>query len=386
MSFFELLVGFAGLPWFLFAWAVWRSRQIIPSLATQPTGELSESWPRLSVLVPARNEAHTLEPALKSLLAQDYPNLELVLMDDRSSDGTGEVIQTLAGTDDRVRFLRIDQLPTGWLGKVHALEQGQQIASGEWLLLTDADVEFAPQSLRRLVAWALREDRDYVCVLPEVQARQRWLRAFYTISLSGFFWSTQLWKVPSGDAFVGAGACGLIKRSRLQATPGFSWLRLEVLDDLGLASLAWQSGGKLGVLWGRPLIGLEWYPDFPAVLRGLEKNLFAAAASFQWGRSLLALLAILWTSVAPWLALITGEPALITLFAAAFLCFWGAWWKADEIQAANIWERVFSPVLLPVVAWALLRSTVLAWWHQGISWRGTRHSLTELRKGQRLRL
>src|SRR6185369_2740694 len=106
-----------------------------------------------SVVVPACNEARTIERALTSLLAQDYPDLEIVLVDDRSSDETGAIIEHLAASDRRISAIHVRELPAGWLGKVHALQRGLERARGELVLFTDADIHFAPGALRRAVAW-----------------------------------------------------------------------------------------------------------------------------------------------------------------------------------------------------------------------------------------
>ena len=123
-----------------------RHRGAIPAL---PAVKAPGALPSLSVIVPARNEATAIGPALASLLAQDYPGLEIVAVDDRSTDGTGDVLRALAAANPSLRVLRIDDLPSGWLGKNHALWRGAQRSTGTWLLFTDADVVFAPGTLRR---------------------------------------------------------------------------------------------------------------------------------------------------------------------------------------------------------------------------------------------
>ncbi|MEK7768052.1 MAG: glycosyltransferase family A protein, partial [bacterium] len=110
------------------------------------------AWPRLSVLVPACNEADTLEPALETLLRSDYPDLEVILVDDRSTDGTGAVVDRLAARDARIVPVHVAALPPGWLGKVHAMHVALPHATGEWLLFSDADVHAAPDTIRRAVA------------------------------------------------------------------------------------------------------------------------------------------------------------------------------------------------------------------------------------------
>ena len=135
----------------IFAYLSWALKQL-PFFERQ-TVSLPARWPRLSVIVPACNEATHLESAARTILDQDYPELEVILVNDRSSDGTGALIDLLAREDARVKAIHIDKLPDGWLGKVHALQRGVERAEGEWLLFTDADVHFAPTMLRRAVAY-----------------------------------------------------------------------------------------------------------------------------------------------------------------------------------------------------------------------------------------
>src|SRR5262245_56083515 len=132
-------------------------------------------WPRLSVVIPACDEAANLESAVATLLQQDYPDLEIILVDDRSSDGTGEIIERLAREDPRIRAVHIETLPQGWLGKVHALHRGVEQASGDWLLFTDADVHFGAAILRRAIALVLQQRVDHLALIPRTLQKSFWL-------------------------------------------------------------------------------------------------------------------------------------------------------------------------------------------------------------------
>mgnify|MGYP003328366324 CR=1 FL=1 len=205
-----------------------------------------------------------------------------------------KILQNLAEKDPRVLIHHVEELPPGWLGKVNAMQQGLGRSTGVWLLFTDADVHFQKESLERIIDVAERNSVDYLCVVPEVQARQRLLKALYTVSLSGFFLATRIWEVKNQKAFVGVGACGLVRRSLLEKSPGLPWLKMEVVDDLALAQLVWQAGGKLDVYWGRKCLGVEWYPSMGELIKGLEKNLFAGA-QYQYWRALLGIIAVSYT-------------------------------------------------------------------------------------------
>ena len=380
---FEALVFLGCLPWYLAAWGVWMSLKNVQSLPSI-SFDREKKYPRLSVIIAARNEAGTIENALKSVLAQNYPNLEIILVNDRSNDGTDKILQKLAEKDPRVLIHHVEELPPGWLGKVNAMQQGFGRSTGVWLLFTDADVHFQEESLERIIDVAERSSVDYLCVVPEVQARQRLLKALYTVSLSGFFLATRIWEVKNQNSFVGVGACGLVRRSLLSQSPGLPWLKMEVVDDLALAQLAWQAGGKLDVYWGRECLGVEWYPSMGDLIRGLEKNLFAGA-QYQYWRALLGIIGILFVAVAPWLSIFSGNWLLGLTAVGAFSGYWLAWISGDKAQGVGWLERLISPLLLFVIAWALARSTFITWRQGGIQWRETFYSIADLRRGQRLK-
>ena len=380
---FEALVFLGCLPWYLVAWGVWMSLKYVQSLPSISL-DRGKSYPRLSVIIAARNEAETIENALKSVLAQNYPNLEIILVNDRSNDGTDKILQKLAEKDPRVLIHHVEELPPGWLGKVNAMQQGFGRSTGVWLLFTDADVHFQEESFERIIDVAERSSIDYLCVIPEVQARQRLLKALYTVSLSGFFLATRIWEVKNQNSFVGVGACGLVRRSLLSQSPGLPWLKMEVVDDLALAQLAWQVEGKLDVYWGRECLGVEWYPSMGDLIRGLEKNLFAGA-QYQYWRALLGIIGILFVAVAPWLSIFSGNWLLSLTAVVAFSGYWLAWISGDKAQGVGWLERLISPLLLFVIAWALARSTFITWRQGGIQWRETFYSLADLRRGQRLK-
>ena len=380
---FEALVFLGCLPWYLVAWGVWMSLKYVQSLPSISL-DREKSYPRLSVIIAARNEAGTIENALKSVLAQNYPNLEIIMVNDRSNDGTDKILQKLAEKDPRVLIHHVEELPLGWLGKVNAMQQGFGRSTGVWLLFTDADVHFQEESLERIIDVAERSSVDYLCVVPEVQARQRLLKALYTVSLSGFFLATRIWEVKNQNSFVGVGACGLVRRSLLSQSPGLPWLKMEVVDDLALAQLVWQAGGKLDVYWGRDCLGVEWYSSMGDLIRGLEKNLFAGA-QYQYWRALLGIIGILFVAVAPWLSIFSGNWLLSLTAVGAFSGYWLAWISGDKAQRVRWLERLISPLLLFVIAWALARSTYISWRQGGIKWRETFYSIAALRRGQRLK-
>jgi len=346
------------------------------------------SWPALSVVVPACNEARGIEAALGSLLAQDYPDLQIVLIDDRSTDGTGEIADALAASDSRLSVVHVRELPAGWLGKVHALQRGVERACGDWILFTDADIQFAPQALRRAVAWAEAERLDHVAVLPELAPPSLWVSAVLTASLRGLFAFLRPWEVndPDSPKSIGVGAFNLVRRAAFERTPGFEWLRLEVADDLGLGLMLKRSGARPGLLLGRGQVRNEGYATLGDALRGLEKNAFAQGARFAAGRgAALAGLGVV-GAFAPFAAFLpVGVPWLPVVGAVALAIF---------VVASVVFTRACreSPIgvmlSLPMgdllMSYVLARATVLGVLRGGLVWRGTTYPTEMLRAGQRV--
>ena len=225
-----------------FAYLVW-ARKRLPTLKSV-TVAAPERWPMLSIVIPACNESAHLESALMTLAQQDYPFFEIIVVNDRSTDATGAIIDRLAARQPRLRAVHIKSLPDGWLGKVHALQRGVEIARGEWLLFTDADVYFAPGTLRQALAFAMAQDADHLTLIPRTLQNGVWLdaavRAFGLI----FLLATGAVSVnqPKSRAFVGIGAFNLVKAATFRRTAGFEWLRLEPGDDVGLGSMIKKPG------------------------------------------------------------------------------------------------------------------------------------------------
>ena len=386
--------AFAGLVYWLWMLAgVIRVVRRVPVLAHENPAPPSR-WPRLAVVIAARDEAETLEPALRSLLEQDYPNLQVVLVDDRSTDGTAAIADALGAADRRVEVVHVRELPGGWLGKVYALAQGAERVESEWLLFTDADVHFAPGALRKAVAFAEVRGADHLAAAPDLIAPNVLIEAMIQAFLRVFVVVLRLWAVedPHSRTFAGVGAFNLVRRSALEHTPGFEWLRLEVADDVGLGLMIKQHGGRSVLANARGLISVAWYPSFADAARGTEKA-FASVGYCSVPRMLLMAgvgplleLAPLLVPVAAWLPFPYGVPGLwpaaVALLAAA----------VASMTVVSRWSRrrMLPAMLLPgavvVGTYLLLRATWLGWRRGGIVWRGTLYPSRLLRGNLRVRI
>jgi hypothetical protein len=375
-----------------------RGLRRLPRLEDVPPEDFADDarLPRLSVVVAARNEEASLEAALTSLLEADYPDLEVIAVDDRSTDATGAILDRLALRYPRLRVVHVRSLPPGWLGKNHALALGADLATGSWLLFTDADVSFSPTVLRRAVAFALRHGFDHVTAAPALLARGLWLRLFVAeFSLAISIWQ-QPWHAPRPDhrAAVGVGAFNLVRAAAYRATGGYRSLPLAVSDDLALGRVLKGAGFRqsLVVAGGldaatardaRPFLQLQWYPTLRAAVRGLEKNAFAMF-DFRAPRVVFWSVAGTLMAVGPLVAAFLAPgwhrlPWLLSLLLAC-LSFGTA---GREILGRFPWPlSLFFPVAQVLLAWTVLRSAWVTLWRGGVSWRDTFYPLEQLRGAQ----
>ncbi len=372
--------------WLVSFWFAARMALALEFLRDQPASASSEGWPRLSVIVAACNEAATIQAAAQTLLSQDYPNLELVLVNDRSTDGTGAVVDRLVAKEERAVALHLTDLPADWLGKVHALARGAGIATGEWLLFTDADVHFAPGALRKAVAFARQRNLDYLTAAPDLHPGtfpfSVMAAAFGFQFLAGLRWTQR----PASKMGVGVGAFNLTRASILAASEGFEWFRLEIADDAGLATVLKRAGARSALASGHGVISLAWYSSAREMIRGLEKNLFGLGAAYSYPRAILATLALWLYAGSPLVALLVPSPAAkllgVLVFVSLGLCGLGISRRFDQ----SPWPAPLAPFGVLLMGWALLRSAFLAWRRGGIVWRGTRYDLATLRAGRRIGL
>ena len=343
-------------------------------------------WPRVSLIVPARNEVETLGPAMRSRLAEGYPALEVVLVDDRSTDGTGALVDAIAAEDSRVRALHLDSLPPGWLGKLHAMSEGLRHATGEWILFSDADVHLAPGTIARAVSLAEAQRLDHLSLLPQLDPAT-WLvdAALASFTRTGLVLG-RVWLVSDPRSKVGGsvGAFGLVRRDALERSPGIEHLRLEVADDLALGQMLKSSGSRSALANGRELVRIHWYRSLAELTRGTEKG----AAVFDHR----LLPALCWTGA---LGALELGPFLAAAFAPSPIAHWMGLGGAALLLGSTLWmcrfagqrtlPALLSPLGVVVNGVLLLRAAVVGKIRGGVQWRSTLYSPQELRPGRRVR-
>jgi len=361
---------------------VWRGR---------PTPRLSEVEPdrhaatsaRLSVVVAVRNEQAAVREAIGSLLRQDYSDLELIVVNDRSTDATGAVLADLASEHQgRLRVVTITELPPRWLGKPHALSVGAAQATGQWLLFTDADVVFERSCLRRAARYAERRALDHLTLGPAIRARSFWLAAFIAFFSYLLVISMRLYRVndPQANIGVGLGAFNLIRRGAYDRIGGYGSVARRPDDDIRLGQRIRQFGLRQRLLDGSDLLEVEWYPSAQAAILGLEKNFFAgydynllaAIAS-----NALLLTAYVWPWLGVWFVSTRTRWLLIASIAAEIATFLRT---RSHPRVVDIGYAAAMPISAILVSCAALRSVLVTLVHGGIRWRGTFYPLADLRE------
>ena len=374
----------------------WASRLVSAALGMPRIADISRpEWdrspatpqgtPRVSIIVPARNEEEEIEPALTRLLTLDYDNYEVIAVDDRSTDRTGEIMDRIAASPEAhgcLKVIHIDSLPTGWLGKTHAMWTAGKEATGDWLLFTDADVLFKPDALRRAMVYAESEPADHVVLFPRMIMKRPGEKMMIAFFQTLFVFGHRPWKVAEPDTkdHMGVGAFNLVRRRVYEAIGTYHALRMEVLDDMKLGKVVKTAGYAQRNVFGEDLISIRWAKGALGVVRNLTKNFFAIM-SFQWPRALLSCFALAFLNLMPflgvWLAHGWARLPYAVALLSMFLIYLGMSWKS-AVPASYFF---LHPISTALFMYTMLRSMLLTLWRGGVVWRGTKYPLEDLRKG-----
>ena len=339
-------------------------------------------FPRLSVVVAARNEERGAQQALSSLLALDYPDYEVIFVDDRSDDRTGAIADRLSAGDDRLEVVRIEKVPAGWFGKNHACWRGALAASGDVLLFTDGDVVFGRDAVRRGVRHLLRNKLHHVTVLPTFTMRDPMLEACVIVQHWGAHVTGRLWLVrDSGStASFGCGACNLFRADAYHAIGGHRQVALRPDEDHRLGRLVKATGHRSDVLRARLGVRYECYRSVRDLTRGTEKNYFAFQ-DYRISAVLVQTVGLLWMGTAPAVlgaALAAVDALAAALFAASAVIAWGVAIYNARACRYRWWTGLLLPAASAVIVYSWWRSMMVTL-RRGVAWGGPPVPLSELR-------
>ena len=362
----------------------WLHNQYHLDIVVQPTHPPSDA-PLISVCVPARNEERNIRPCVESILAQDYPEVEVIVLDDRSTDTTPLILRQLAIQNDRLKVIDGSNLPQGWAGKPHALFQASAAARGEWLCFVDADTFLSPNTLSACYTKAIETQADMFTIMTFQILGSFWEKVIMPIVMTALSvgFSPRRVNDPGSRDAIANGQFILIKRSVYDAIGGHESVKDQIVEDKAISEQVKWNGYRLIVANGYSVARTRMYTSLPEMWEGWTKNIY------------------LGLSDRPSLILLGAFGAFLSLIAALVLPFWpllglfwylqgGGWMALAVITEALIlwailiyararvssgmgispWYALTLPLGAAVFAAMMITSTWKVLSGRGVTWKG----------------
>jgi glycosyltransferase involved in cell wall biosynthesis len=341
--------------------------------------------PLVSVVVPACNEEKNIEKSLMSLLSQEYANLEILVVNDRSTDNTAAVLKRLKSRFPRLTILEIVDLPGGWMGKSHALANGAALARGEYLLFTDADVVLEKTTISRAVAYMQGNRLDHLTLGFKNVTRGWLLNSLILDAGMGLLFLFRPWTVKKSTSrsFMGIGAFNMLRRAVYQKIGGHEEIKMHPIDDLMLGKLIKQHGFCQDCLLADNFVVVPWYDSVRAMGNGLEKNVFALV-HYRVLLIPVALAAIIIPSIWPLWGLVLGDMTVRTVCLLTLAIRLATFHKGLLLQGLPEGYLPGALITPYISCYIILKSVFAAMNNDGILWRGRHYPLAELRKTEPL--
>ncbi|GIO29169.1 glycosyl hydrolase [Paenibacillus albilobatus] len=332
--------------------------------------------PFVSVIVAARNEQKALERCVRSIMEQTYGPLEVILVNDRSEDGTAAIAAKLEQAYPNVTVLNVRELPEQWMGKSHALFQGTQIAKGEWLLFTDADILFQPECISKAVAYMHRHELDHLTMIPDFTGPHfisKWYAAFIFMSASSF---GQLWKIkdPKSQQSLGVGAFNLVKREAYDKIGTHAAFSYVTTDDAELGKRIKKAGYRQDAIYGTRMIGVwNWYESLKQLIGSVEKSVFS------YPKAVITALSCLLTMIYPWVGLFVGPLSGRVLCGISVLSVLWLYFIYSRYSGSGFWYGIVHPFIGLILTVGGFQGAYRASRRGGMTWRGTTYDRTHLK-------
>ncbi len=373
------LFGGLAILWILISLFLFFTSRTIKNLSQLSISNVG-CLPSVTIIIPVRNEGMTLEQALQTVIDLEYPFKEIVLINDRSTDNTGEIIAQFKARYSAITVINIDELPSGWLGKNNALYQGSLHSKTEWLLFTDADIHFQKKSLNKAITYCTENGLDHLSVFPDPSSSSVMLNSILETFKIMFDIKMQPWRVKDEKSkyAIGIGAFNLVKKSLYEQCGGHKSISLRPDDDLKLGALLKGSGGKADVLYGKGELKVEWYSSVMEFINGLMKNTFSTF-DYKFYLVIPSVLMTLVVFVLPYVSLfyfnnpVIWCSGLIVLVSQALLILFG------KGYSGKWWHVLMIPFAGMIMSYILTASALKVLFRGGIVWRATFYPLKELR-------
>ncbi|OEU58785.1 MAG: hypothetical protein BA862_05715 [Desulfobulbaceae bacterium S3730MH12] len=339
--------------------------------------------PRVSIIVPACNEEDNIEKGLLSLLSQCYENLEIIVVDDRSTDSTADILLRMGSSYPQLNVHTVTDLPEGWMGKSHALSVGASLATGEYLLFTDADTIMEETTVSRAVHYMKTRQADHLTLLFRNSSQNWLLDCLISDTGSGLLLMFKPWRVREKKSrfFIGVGAFNLLKSSVYRAIGGHETIRMHPIDDMMLGKTIKKHGYSQECLLAGDYVHVPWYDSVSAMINGLMKNMFAVV-HYRLSLIPFLLIGVTIVSVFPLWGMIFGSGYIrlfcLIAFGVRTMLFCGGM----KYQGLPVWYVVGSLFSPYITLYIIVRSTMTTLIKGGIEWRGTVYSLDEMKKSE----
>lgn len=352
--------------------------QRIDRLENEPA---SQDGPLVSIIVAARNEEKGVKESLQSQFSQNYGHLEWVLVNDRSTDNTPNIMNEMQSANKNVNVIHITDLPPGWLGKNHALFVGAKQARGELLLFTDADVLFHKEAIGKAVHYFMKYELDHLTAAPNLRGQRIWLNSFIAFFMFGFSYFKRPWLAnnPRSKVGIGIGAFNLVRKEAYKKLGTHEVIKMRPDDDLMLGKKMKEMGFRHRMVTALTLLEVEWYSTVKEALIGLEKNTFAGL-HYRISMVMFAIFGVFVSQVLPFFTLFSFEPILINLsIGNIFLLALIYSMIIKRMTTYSPWMFLLFPFTAMLFIYSIIRASFLTFKRGGIIWRGTKYRLKDLR-------
>ncbi len=356
-------------------------------IVLQPSQESGESThpgplPLISVIIPARNEERQIRACLRAILYQTYPHMEVVVVDDGSTDGTPRLLAELAVLDDRVKIIQGTGLPEGWAGKPHALVQGAATAQGEWLCFVDADTFISPDLILSAYTLALQQHADMFSALTDQVLGSFWERTILPLVFLGLAYGFPAERVndPQAPDAIANGQFILIKRLVYDLIGGHAAVKDRIDEDRAIAAMVKHAGYRLVLADGRQLARTRMYTSLPEMWEGWTKNIYLGLRDKLGLLTFGASLGVIVSLVLPlWLvgglySLVAGGGASAAVVAGEAVVLWTylVWMRLQACRYFHIsgWYSLTFPLGALIFTLMMLASAYKVISGRGVTWKG----------------
>lgn len=349
-------------------------------LADMPVRERAE-YPLVSIVVPACNEEKNIARSLLSLCAQEYQNLEIIVVNDRSTDSTSKVLDEVKRRFPWIIVHDIQDLPAGWMGKSHALFTGALLARGEYLVFTDADVIMEKTTITRSIAYMAHNQLDHLTLIFKNITHGWLLNALILDSAIGLMVVFRPWlaKTKGTRWFVGIGAFNMVRRTVYSSIGGHEAIKMHPVDDMMLGKAIKDNGFSQDCLLAYDFVAVPWYDTVRDMIRGLEKNMFSVL-HYRITLVPVALLAIIVPSIWPLWGAIFWHGYVQTICLVTIAIRLATFSQGLLRQGLPGWYLPGCFLTPYISCYIIVKSAFVTLKNRGITWRGQHYALTELRK------